>query len=85
MLSIITEIVVQTNDRTEQGIDAKAWYNVIGTVSREYTKDAKTELQDLIIIVNGEGKPVNVFLSKCKIRRADKKALSGFDAQDFIK
>ena len=86
MITLCTEIVIQVSDGAEAlHLDPKKWYNVIGTLNREYVKAEKREWQDLLIIVNDEGHPQNVFMSKCKIRRADKKGLSGFDATDFLK
>lgn len=84
MINLYTEIVIQVTEGEKLHLDNKKWYNVIGTLERINTRDGKNEKQDLLIVVSDIGTPVNVFMSKVKIKRADKKGLSGFDPTDFL-
>lgn len=71
MITLCARIQIQSHDATEKGIDPTKWYDVIGTLHRQFITQDKNQPQDLLIVINDEGKAVNLFISKLKIRRTN--------------
>jgi hypothetical protein len=68
MITLYAAIEIQSLDAQEKKINPEKWYPVIGTLHRIYTKDGKSEPQDLVMVINDENKMENLFLSKLKVR-----------------
>jgi hypothetical protein len=70
MIILYREIDVQILEVGETGLNLDDHYPVIGTYHRIYEdKDGKKQEQDLFMVLRDDGKIINLFPSKCKIRR----------------
>jgi len=70
MINLYTQIAIKIEDE-KSGLDPKYYHKVIGTYHRKYTKDGKEEEQDFFMVARPDGTLVNVFPSKCKIKRIE--------------
>lgn len=67
MISLYDQIAVKVSGN--EGLDEKYYYRVIGTYHRSFDKDMKPIDQDFFMVLKPDGQIVNVFPSKCKIKR----------------
>lgn len=68
MIFLNVEIIVNVKDSENYKLSPDKWYKVIGSIQRDKMKDGKLEKQDCFMVVNNEGRIVNLFPSKCEIR-----------------